>query len=78
MPSLQPSTSKKPSWGPSLSPTLSVSPSSQPSYEKCFAANLELKNAAGRYVDNTWSTADEDKYGPIEDWCFTDQVTSMN
>ena len=67
MPSLHPSTSSKPSWGPSLSPSLSVSPSSQPSYEKCFVDNLELKNAAGRYVGNAWTTADEDKYGPIED-----------
>eukprot|EP00984_Skeletonema_dohrnii_P027085 scaffold16542_cov152-Skeletonema_dohrnii-CCMP3373.AAC.1 len=56
---------------------LLVASSPQVYAAQCFAANNELKDAAGRYVDNTWSTADEAKYEPIEGWCFTDQVTSM-
>jgi surface protein len=56
---------------------LLIASSPQVHAAQCFDANNELKDAADRYVAGTWSTADNDTYGPIEGWCFTDQVTSM-
>eukprot|EP00985_Skeletonema_marinoi_P014464 scaffold7335_cov88-Skeletonema_marinoi.AAC.1 len=44
---------------------------------QCFARDgVALKQAADKYVAGTWTTADNDEYGPITSWC-TREVTNM-
>eukprot|EP00984_Skeletonema_dohrnii_P011306 scaffold4494_cov79-Skeletonema_dohrnii-CCMP3373.AAC.1 len=44
---------------------------------KCFEPDGSyLKTAVGKYVAGTWSIADTEEYGPIEEWC-TKYVETM-
>ena len=73
-PSSVPSSQPSASGEPSLSPSESVGPSAEPS---CFDADgVYLKEAVNKVVGGTWTDADTDEYGSIENWC-TKEVTTM-
>ncbi|CAJ1968333.1 unnamed protein product [Cylindrotheca closterium] len=74
-PSANPTTEPTPVFSAQPSATPSTLPSSASSIITCFQTSLELSNNVRRWV--RFPASVEVQYGPIGDWCFDRNVTSM-